>query len=186
MLNMKSWMESRIHFVNSILADEVMEKGGRNTMKDKVLVYQNMTCRYLRCVLAASTLFMFYLSGLLGYIWLYAISTIFLIIVVIMMSLLYSYVAISDRGIELHYGFWKSYELKWEDVHCCGTFSLKILGAVQKEEYIYFSRKPVTYYNLVNSVTLPAQSKDFLFFSKQNKALASIKNHIQKSKKFNF
>lgn len=151
-------------------------------MRNRFLVFHSITHSYLRCMLMLLTLFYFYLSSQLGYIWLYAISFIFLIIVVITMSFLCSYITISDSGIKLQYGFWRCYELRWEDILCCGTFSLKILGAVREEEYIYFSKKPVSYRNLVTSKILPAQSNEFIFLSKQNKAFISIKKYVPKFK----
>ena len=101
------------------------------------------------------------------------------------MSFLCSYITITDSGIKLQYGFWRCYELRWEDILCCGTFSLKILGAVQEEEYCYFSKTPVSYRNLVANPILPAQSNDFIFLSKQNKALISIKKYVPKFKELN-
>ena len=151
-------------------------------MRNRFFVFQGITHSYLRCSLMSLVLFIFYLSSQLDYIWLYAISVIFLIIAVITMSFLCSYITISDSGIKLQYGFWRCYEQRWEDILCCGTFSLKILGAVQEEEYFYFSKKPVSYRNLVTSPILPAQSNDFIFLSKQDKALISIKKYVPKFK----
>lgn len=101
------------------------------------------------------------------------------------MSFLYSYITFSDSGLKLQYGFWKCYKLRWEDVLCCGIFSLKISGAVREEEYIYFSNKPVSYRNLVTSKILPAQSNEFIFLSKQHKALISIKKYFPKFRELN-
>lgn len=152
-------------------------------MRNRFFVFRSITHSYLRCSLIFLTLFIFHLSGRLGFSWLYVISVIFLIIVVMIMSFLYSYITVSDSGIKLQYGFWRRYELRWEEVLCCGTFSLKILGAVREEKYIYFSQKPVSYHSLVTSPILPAQSNEFIFLSMQNNALDSIQKYVPKFKK---
>ena len=149
-------------------------------MQNKFLVFQSKTHSYLRCSLILLTLFNFYLSSQLGYIWLYAVSIIFLIIVVFAMAFLYSYVIVSDDGLKLQYGARKCYNLRWEEILCSGSFSLKILGAMHDESYIYFSKKPISYRNLISSPILPTQSNEFIFLTKQNKALVLIKEYYPK------
>lgn len=151
-------------------------------MQNKFLVFHSKTHSYLRCSLMLLTLFDFYLSSQLGYIWLYAISVIFLIIVVCTLFFLYSYVTISDSGIRLQYGLFRCYKLRWEETLCCGSFSLKTMGAIHDESYIYFSKKPVSCCNLISSAMLPPQSNDFIFFTMQNKALVLIKEYYPKFK----
>lgn len=142
--------------------------------KNRFRVFSTKTHSYLRILLAIIVALNFYISSQLDYLWLYCISFVLLIIVTITMSFLYSYVTLSSRGIRLRYGILKTYEIRWEEVQCCGTFSLKILGAEQKEEYIYFSKKPISYSRLVASNTLPSQSHEFIFMAKQNRILSSI------------
>lgn len=142
--------------------------------KNRFRVFSTKTHSYLRILLAIIVALNFYISSQLDYLWLYCISVVLLIIVAITMTFLYSYVTLSSRGIKLRYGILKTYEIRWEEVQCCGTFSLKILGAEQKEEYIYFSKKPVSYSRLVASNTLPSQSHEFIFIAKQNRILSSI------------
>lgn len=142
--------------------------------KNRFRVFSTKTHSYLRILLAIIVALNFYISSQLDYLWLYCISFVLLIIVTITMSFLYSYVTLSSRGIRLRYGILKTYEIRWEEVQCCGTFSIKILGAEQKEEYIYFSKKPVSYSRLVASNTLPPQSNEFIFLAKQNSILPSI------------
>lgn len=143
-------------------------------MRDRYLVFATKTHRYLRTLFIVLVVFNFYLSSQLGYIWLYSVSWIFLVIAAISMSFLCSCVTFSSNGIKLRYGFWTTYELRWEEVQCCGSFSLKILGAAQKEEYIYFSKKQVSYSQLVTSNTLPPQSNQFIYLSRQNGVLLSV------------
>lgn len=149
-------------------------------MHNKFLVFRSKTHSYLRCSLILLTPFFFYLSNELGYVWLYAVSIIFLLIVVLTLTFLYAYVTISDSGIKLRYGLFRCYNLRWEEILCCGSFSLKIMGAMHDESYIYFSKKPVSYRNLISSAILPAQSNDFIFLTKQNKALVLIKEYYPK------
>ena len=146
-------------------------------MQNKFLVFQSKTHSYLRCSLILLMLFNFYLSNLLGYIWLYVMSILFLIIIVLALFFLYSYVTVSDSGIKLQYGILRCYNMRWEEILCSGSFSLKIMGAMHDESYIYFSKKPVSYRNLISSAILPAQSNDFIFLTKQDKALALIKEY---------
>ena len=149
-------------------------------MHNKFLVFHSKTHSYLRCSLILLTLFFFYLSYELGYIWLYAVSIVFLLIVVLTLSFLYSYVTISDGGIKLRYGLFRCYNLRWEEILCCGSFSLKIIGAMHDESYIYFSKKPILDRKLISIPILPAQSNDLIFLTKQNKALVLIKEFYPK------
>lgn len=151
-------------------------------MSKRFLVFQSKTHRYLRCTVIALTFFLFALSYRLGFTWLYAVSVLFFLIAVLFLGLLYAYVTVSSSGIRLQYGFFRRYSLQWEEILCCGTFSLRILGAEREEEYIYFSKRPVSYPSLVAGKTLPAQSDTFLFMTKQNKVLPLIKQYFPRFK----
>lgn len=147
-------------------------------MPNRFLVFQSKTHSYLRCILIILTIFIGYLSWQVGYVWMYAVSILFSIIATIFLFFLYAHITVSNSGIELWYGFFRRYRLQWKDVLCCGTFSFKIPGSQQEEEYLYFSQKPVSYRSLVTSKTLPTQSDTFLFMTKQNKALILIRQHF--------
>lgn len=141
---------------------------------NRYLVFYTTTHSCLRVFLTLLMLFSFYLSILLGYLWLYCISFALLIIIIYFLSVLYSHVSFSNQGIKLRYGLCKAYEMGWEEVVCCGTFSLTILGASREEEYIYFSKKPISHFRLELDKTLPPQSDDFIFLSKQKNAIVSV------------
>lgn len=147
-------------------------------MSNRFLVFQSKTHSYLCCTLIILTLFIGYLSYQLDYVWMYAVSILFSIIVALTLSFLYAHITVSDHGIQLWYGFFLRYRLPWEDILCCGTFSFKIPGSQWEEEYIYFSKKPVSYRSLVTGRTLPAQSDTFLFMTKQNNALIQIRQYF--------
>lgn len=143
-------------------------------MTNKYPVYSANSSRCLRWMLIILVLICFYVSALTGFVWLYCISAILLVIAGYFLSLLYSTVSFSDEGIRLRYGFFRVYTMKWEDVLCCGSFTISILGASEKEEYLYFSKKPVSPPRLAAGRTLPAPSGDFLFLGKQEKAVQAV------------
>lgn len=146
-------------------------------LRNRYLAFSSKQYRYLRLLLAIVVAASFYVSALTGYLWLYCASFVLLMILVAAMSFLYSYVAFSDVGIKLRYGLWKTYEIEWEDVLCCGTFFLPGVGTGrngEKEEYIYFSKKPISYSRLCTSDTIPPQSNNFIYFIKQDSILSAI------------
>ena len=143
-------------------------------MTNKYLVYSANSSRCLRWMLIILVLICFYVSALTGFVWMYCISAILLVIAGYFFSLLCSTVSFSDEGIRLRYGFFRVYAMKWEDVLCCGSFCLTILGASGKEEYLYFSKRCVSPSRLAATRTLPAPSGDFLFLGKQEKAIESV------------
>ena len=146
-------------------------------LRNRYLAFSSKRYRYLRFLLAIVVAASFYVSALPGYLWLYCASFALLLILVAAMSFLYSYIAFSDVGIKLRYGLWKTYEIEWEDVLCCGTFFLPEVGTGRngkKEEYIYFSKKPVSYSRLCTSNTIPPQSNNFVYFIKQDSILSAI------------
>lgn len=157
-------------------------------LRNRYLVFSSKRYSFLRLLLAIIIASSFYISNLTGYLWLYGVSFILLLIVVATMNFLYSYVVISDIGIKLCYGLWKTYEIRWEDIQYCGVFSLAVLGAwrdEEQEEYIYFSKKPVPYSQLHRSNTIPPQSGDFVYFVKHDSVLLTIKEmwHDKKANK---
>lgn len=142
--------------------------------KKRFLAYSNKTHSTLRILLVILVAVLFYIAWEVDFLFLYGAAFVVLIIAAITMSFQYSYVTLSDRGIALKYGSLKTYEIRWEEVQCCGTFSIRILGAEQKEEYIYFSKKPVQYSRLVTGNTLPRQSPDFIFMALQDNILSAV------------
>lgn len=152
-------------------------------MQNRFLVFKSKTHQFLRGCLMFLTFFLFYLSCQLGYVWLYGVSVLFLIIVLISLSFLYAFITVTDRGLSLQYGFWKNYQLNWEDILCCGVFSLKISGAVKQEDYIYFSKTPIEYHSLITGNTLPAPSSTFLYLTKQKTFLITLEKYAAKHKK---
>ena len=143
-------------------------------LSDRYPVYSANSSRCLRWMLIILVLICFYVSALTGFVWLYCISAILLVIAGYFLSLLCSTVSFSDEGIRLRYGFFRVYAMKWEDVLCCGSFTISILGASGKEEYLYFSKKPVSPSRLAAGRTLPAPSGDLLFLGKQEKAIQAV------------
>ena len=143
-------------------------------LSDRYPVYSANSSRCLRWMLFILVLICFYVSALTGFVWMYCISAILLVIAGYFLSLFCSTVSFSDEGIRLRYGFFRVYAMKWEDVLCCGTFAVTILGASGKEEYLYFSKRCVSPSRLAATRTLPAPSGDFLFLGKQEKAIESV------------
>ena len=77
-------------------------------LRNRYLVFSSKRYSILRLLLAIIIASSFYISNLTGYLWLYGVSFILLLIVVATMNFLYSYVVISDIGIKLCYGLWKT------------------------------------------------------------------------------
>ena len=151
-------------------------------LSNRYPVYSAKSSRCLRWMLILLVLVCFYVSAVTGFVWLYGVSAVLLVIAGYFFSLLCSTVSFSEEGIRLRYGFFRTYTMSWEDVLCRGSFTVTILGASGKEEYLYFSKKPVSYSRLVSSRTLPTPSGDFLFLGKQEKAVESV-NHFWKNPK---
>ena len=143
-------------------------------LSDRYPVYSANSSRCLRWMLILLVLVCFYISAVTGFVWLYGVSVVLLGIAGYFFSPLCSSVSFSEEGIRLRYGFFRVYTMKWEDVLCCGTFAVTILGASGKEEFLYFSKKAVPYSKLVTGRTLPAPSGDFVFLGKQEKAIKSV------------
>ena len=143
-------------------------------MTNKYLVYSANSSRCLRWMLIILVLICFYVSALTGFVWMYGVCAVLLGIAGYFFSLLCSTVSFSEAGIRLRYGLFRVYTMKWEDVLCCGTFAVTILGASGKEEYLYFSKRCVSPSRLAAGRTLPAPSGDFLFWGKQEKAIESV------------
>lgn len=151
-------------------------------LSDRYPVYSANSSRCLRWMLILLVLVCFYVSALTGFVWLYGVSAVLLVIAGSFFSLLCSTVSFSEEGIRLRYGFFRVYAMKWEDVLCCGSFTVTVLGASGKEEYLYFSKSSVSPSRLAAGRTLPTPSGDFLFLGKQEKAIESV-NHFWKNAK---
>ena len=138
-------------------------------MKNKYPVYTSFEIHYLRLILLAFPCFAAYLAYQTGANFLYAVAAVTAFIFVAVMVALSKFVTFQESGVILTSGLKQSYVIPWDRVSCCGIFSIKTLGVVHRQKYIYFSTKPVNLKELEESQILPKETADFIFLSYHEK-----------------
>lgn len=143
-------------------------------VKNKYKVYGSKEHDYLRFSLIVFPLFCFYLAIEIQFLWLYTVACIVLIMDCLILSYINAKVILTEQGLFLRFGLFKSYQLKWDEIVCCGVFSPRIIGSYSTVKYVFFSRKTINPKQLSAHNTLPKHSSDFLFFYYDRNAVALV------------
>lgn len=151
-------------------------------IKQRYLVYSTWEHNLLRLYLISFVILFFFLYIKTAFSWLLPVSFFMFALVSYVLFALSATISFSSEGISLHYLFLKKRTLRWEDIQCCGAFSLVTFGSHKENQFIYFSSSPVSYTKLVNAMTLPQQTDSFLFLTNQPGLFESLKQYLSRSK----
>lgn len=144
-------------------------------MKMKYPVYAAFEHGYLRFALCFIPCFCLYLAYATGFGFLYMVAVITVFIAVPVILALSASVTFLKEGIIARIGFYRKISMNWDNICYCGIFSIRILGAVHSQRYIYFSREPICIKDLEKSQVLPKETKDFVFLSYNKKVCETVR-----------
>lgn len=144
-------------------------------MKTKYPVYSAFEHGYLSFVLCFIPCFCLYLAYATGFAFLYIVAVITVFIAIPVILALSASVTFLKEGIIARTGFNRKISMNWDSICCCGIFSIRTLGAVHSQRYIYFSREPVCLRDLEKSQVLPKETKDFVFLSYNKEVYETVR-----------
>lgn len=154
-------------------------------MKMKYPVYATFEDGYLRFILCFIPGFCLYLAYATGGGFLYIVAGITVFIAVPVILALSASVTFLKEGIIARIGFNEKVSMNWDNICCCGIFSIRIMGTVHNQRYIYFSKEPICIKDLEKCQVLPKETKDFVFL-RYNKEVYETVRQLWNSDKVKF
>lgn len=135
------------------------------TIERKYPVYASFGHGYLRLVLLLLPCLCVYLASQTGADFLYTVAIISALIGICVIHALSASVTFRVEGLFAKVGLKRKIFLNWDSILCCGIFSIRMMGDIQKQRYIFFSSQPVNINELEKSQIMPKLTETFVYIS---------------------